>query len=124
MKWSEFSTARAACAYFFICPGLVYGLLTARLPALKTQTGADDAQIGLILLCLGVSGLAALCGSARLIARWGSRAVLRLGSLALLFFSSVLRAGLHAAVARFGLRAGRLRHWFGRCRHEHAGDTD
>lgn len=85
MKWSEFSTARAACAYFFICPGLVYGLLTARLPALKTQTGADDAQIGLILLCLGVSGLAALCGSARLIARWGSRAVLRLGSLALLF---------------------------------------
>ena len=85
MKWSEFSKARAACAYFFICPGLVYGLLTARLPALKTQTGADDAQIGLILLCLGVSGLAALCGSARLIARWGSRAVLRLGSLALLF---------------------------------------
>ena len=63
MKWSEFSTARAACAYFFICPGLVYGLLTARLPALKTQTGADDAQIGLILLCLGVSGLAALCGT-------------------------------------------------------------
>lgn len=43
MKWSEFSTARAACAYFFICPGLAYGLLTARLPALKAQTGADDA---------------------------------------------------------------------------------
>ena len=85
MKWSEFSTARAACAYFFICPGLVYGLLTARLPALKAQTGADDAQIGLILLCLGVSGLVALFGSAWLIARWGSRAVLRLGTLVLLF---------------------------------------
>lgn len=85
MKWSEFSTARAACAYFFICPGLVYGLLTARLPALKAQTGADDAQIGLILLCLGVSGLVALFGSAWLIARWGSRTVLRLGTLVLLF---------------------------------------
>ena len=85
MKWSEFSTARAACAYFFICPGLAYGLLTARLPALKAQTGADDAQIGLILLCLGVSGLVALFGSAWLIARWGSRAVLRLGTLVLLF---------------------------------------
>ena len=85
MKWSEFSTARAACAYFFICPGLVYSLLTARLPALKAQTGADDAQIGLILLCLGVSGLVALFGSAWLIARWGSRAVLRLGTFVLLF---------------------------------------
>lgn len=84
MKWSEFAIARMACAYFFICPGLTYGLLTSRLPALKTQTGADEAQIGLVLLCLGLSGLVALIGSAWLIARWGSRTVLRLGSAMLI----------------------------------------
>lgn len=84
MKWSECSTVRAACAYFFICPGLTYGLLTSRLPALKTQIGANEAQIGIILLCLGLSGLIALLGSAWLIAHWGSRVVLRLGSCVLL----------------------------------------
>lgn len=84
MKWtcSEFTIDRAACAYFFICPGLTYGLLTSRLPALKAQTGADEAQIGLILLCFGLSGLLALLASAWLVARFGSRAILRLGSLA------------------------------------------
>lgn len=84
MKWSTFTTVRTACAYFFICPGLSYGLLTSRLPALKTQIGANEAQIGIILLCLGLSGLGALLGSAWLIARWGSRAILRLGSCVLL----------------------------------------
>ncbi len=84
MRWSEFTSARAACAYFFICPGLVYGLLTARLPALKAQIGANEAQVGLVLLCLGLAGLTGLIGSAWLIARWGSRTVLRLGSVILL----------------------------------------
>lgn len=84
MRQSTFTKARAACAYFFICPGLAYGLLTSRLPALKAQVGANEAQVGLILLCLGLSGLVALFGSAWLIARWGSRAVLRIGSLVLL----------------------------------------
>ena len=41
MKLSEFTVARAACAYFFLGPGLAYGMLTSRLPALKIQTGAD-----------------------------------------------------------------------------------
>ena len=50
MKRTELSSARAACAYFFLCPGLSYGLLTSRLPALKMQTGADESQIGLLLL--------------------------------------------------------------------------
>ena len=83
MKWSGFTIARMACAYFFICPGLAYGLLTSRLPALKNQTGADEAQIGLILLCLGLSSVTALFGSGWLIARWGSVLILRLGSLVL-----------------------------------------
>ncbi len=84
MERSEFSAARRACAYFFMCPGLVYGLLTSRMPALKARTGADEAQLGLILLSLGAASLITLSGSAWLISRWGSRAVLRAGSAALL----------------------------------------
>lgn len=83
MKRTEFSITRASCAYFFLCPGLTYGVFTSRLPALKMQTGADESQIGLMLLCLGVSSLAALFCSSRLIARWGSRGVLKNSALIL-----------------------------------------
>lgn len=57
---SEFFQRRLACAYFFLCPGIAYGLFTSRLPALKAQTGADEAQIGLFLLSMGGSSLLAL----------------------------------------------------------------
>ncbi len=80
---TDFSVSRASCAYFFLCPGLAYGLLTSRLPALKMQTGADESQIGLLMLCIGLSSLAALFCSGRLIARWGSRLILQKSSLIL-----------------------------------------
>lgn len=83
MALSEFAAARAACAYFFLCPGLSYGILTSRLPALKAQTGADDAQIGLALFCLGGASLMGLASSGWLMERWGSHALLRVGSLVL-----------------------------------------
>ena len=110
MKWAEFTIARAACAYFFICPGLAYGLLTSRLPALKTQTGADEAQIGLILLCLGLSSVTALIGSGWLIARWGSALILRLASLMLVLAiilctlaSDSVQLGLTCILAGLGM---------------------
>lgn len=84
MKWSEFSSARAACAYFFILSGLTYGQLTARMPALKMQTGANEEEVGYALLCLGIASLITLAVSDRLIARWGSSSILRISSLLLM----------------------------------------
>lgn len=84
MTRSEFTVARASCAYFFAGPGLAYGMLTARMPALKAQTEANEAEVGLILLCLGLSGMFSLAISSWLIARWSSRRVLRTSSFALL----------------------------------------
>lgn len=81
MKCSEFAAVRLACAYFFVCPGITYGIFTSRLPALKEQTGANEAQIGLILLCLGASSLCTLLSSTWFIKRFGSKNVLRYGSL-------------------------------------------
>ena len=112
MAWTELAVVRAACAYFFICPGLAYGVLTSRLPALKAQTGANESQIGLLLLCLGGSSLLALFSSDSLIRRWGSRRVLRASSLELLLAialcclaqtTSQLGAGCLLAGAGMGL---------------------
>ena len=80
MKYSAFTQARAACSYFFAGPGLVYGMFTSRMPALSMQTGANEAQIGLILLCFGVAGMVSLASSAWIIDRFTSRTVLRVSA--------------------------------------------
>ena len=101
MKLSTFTKARAACSYFFIGPGLVYGMFTSRMPALTIQTGADEAQIGLILLCFGVAGMVSLAASAWLIDRFTSRTVLRL--TAPLLCLALPLAGLAATPLQLGL---------------------
>ncbi|WP_308620693.1 MFS transporter [uncultured Desulfovibrio sp.] len=80
MKSVSFAEARRACAYFFLCPGLAYGIFTSRLPALKAQTGANDAEVGLILLALGLGSVCGLLTCGKAIRRSSSRTVLRVGS--------------------------------------------
>lgn len=85
MKLSEFALVRLACAYFFICPGISYGIFTSRLPALKAQTGANEAQIGLVLLCFGGASLVSLFSSSWFSKKWGNRNLLLYGSTTVLF---------------------------------------
>lgn len=92
MKLSEFTLVRLACAYFFICPGLTYGIFTSRLPALKIQTGANEAQIGLMLFCFGGASLVTLCTSSLFLRKWGNRNVLFYGTIIVLF--AVILMGL------------------------------
>lgn len=91
MRISETNREKLACAWFFIMPALAYGTLSARLPALKLLTGAQDAQIGNALLALGCSTLAGLllCGLIieRLSARW-----LAIGGASLLAIAMTLAA--------------------------------
>ena len=101
MKVSAFTKARAACSYFFIGPGLVYGMFTSRMPALTMQTGANEAQIGLILLCFGVAGMVSLAASAWIIDRFTSRTVLRL--TAPLLCLALPLAGLASSPLQLGL---------------------
>ena len=102
MKWSELTIARLACACFFICPGITYGVLTSRLPALKAQTGANDGQIGMFLLSLGGASLVALFSSSWLISQWNSRVVLKTGT-ALLLVSTILAGVCHAPLQLTGV---------------------
>lgn len=101
MKLSAFTKVRAACSYFFVGPGLVYGMFTSRMPALTMQTGANEAHIGLILLCFGVAGMVSLAASAWIIDRFTSRTVLRI-SAPLLCLALPL-AGLAATPLQLGL---------------------
>ena len=101
MKVPSCIVHRAPCAYFFLCPGMAYGIITSRLPALQIQTGASESDIGLLLLCLGFSSVIALLVSARLIALTGSRRLLRVASLLLIL--SVALCGLPGHPLRLGV---------------------
>ena len=85
MCWNTLARTKVACAYFFVVPGLVYALLVSRLPALKEQVGANEAEVGFILLSYGLSGLVGLILSAPIIRKLTSRRVLRVASLSLFF---------------------------------------
>lgn len=92
-----------ACAYFFVGPGLCYGLLTSRLPALKASAAMNESQIGLSLLVMGLAGVVALLAGASLIARFGSRACLRFGVLSII--AALPLVGLTRTPLAFGLCA-------------------
>ena len=76
--------ARRAIIFFFCSTGSVYGLLTARLPALREQLQAGEALVGMAMLCLGCGSLAGFAAMHALQRRWSTQAILRLGSACLL----------------------------------------
>ena len=85
-----------AAAFFFAGPGLAYGLFVSRLPALRERTGADDADLGLTLLMMGLAALAALLLSEGIISRCGSQRLL--APLSMLMSVSLLATGWSASV--------------------------
>ena len=70
-------TSLLSCLFFFICAGIVYGQFTARIPAIKMQTGADEAQIGLMLLCIGAGSLTGFLSVGLLLKHVSSRRLLQ-----------------------------------------------
>ena len=78
----NFSKAKIACAWYFICIGMAYGMLTSRMPALKLQTGADDMQVGFSLLAVGAASLVALFLGPMIIERTSCRTAVVGGAVA------------------------------------------
>ncbi|MDO5537272.1 MAG: MFS transporter, partial [Desulfovibrionaceae bacterium] len=103
MKWTRFVRAKSACAYFFLGSGLSYGTFTSRMPAMKAQTQAHEAEIGFILLSLGISALVGLIVCSPLIRRFSSRLVLRIGSFGMAL--TLPLAALSQSPLTFGLAA-------------------
>ena len=78
---------RWACSFFFAVTGLAYGSVMSRMPAIKAQALLSDADVGVMLLCMGVGGLFSFPLAGWAIARTSCRTVLSLasGMLILLF---------------------------------------
>jgi predicted MFS family arabinose efflux permease len=74
---------RATRAAFFI-PGFVIATWAPIVPFAKLRAGLDDAQLGLVLLCLGLGSLAAMPLAGALAARQGCRRVMLASTLLML----------------------------------------
>lgn len=109
----SYASARLACMFYFMAPGLAYGLVTSRMPALKNMTGATEGDLGIILLCFGLSALIGLAFAPRLIAKISAKTTLLASSLACMVF--VVLVSFSSSVWFFGIAMALLRICMGLC---------
>ncbi|MEV5896915.1 MFS transporter [Nonomuraea fuscirosea] len=75
----ELRSARYGAVLTFVLAGLMVGTMTVRIPALTDKLGLSEATVGTILLAWGLGALVTMQSMRRVMARVGSRAVLRAG---------------------------------------------
>lgn len=109
----SYASARLACMFYFMAPGLAYGLVTSRMPALKNMTGATEGELGIILLCFGLSALIGLAFAPRLIAKISAKTTLLASSLACMVF--VVLMSFSSSVWFFGIAMALLGICMGLC---------
>ena len=109
----SYASARLACMFYFMAPGLAYGLVTSRMPALKNMTGATEGELGIILLCFGLSALIGLAFAPRLIAKISAKTSLLASSLACMVF--VVLVSFSSSVWFFGIAMALLGICMGLC---------
>ncbi|MEU9834358.1 MFS transporter [Streptosporangium sp. NPDC048047] len=86
-------TARTGAVLTFVLAGLMCGSMTVRIPALSDKLGLSEASVGVTLLVWGLGALVTMQSMRRVMTRFGSRSVLRVGAplcaatLALLAFA-------------------------------------
>ncbi|MFB4277291.1 MULTISPECIES: MFS transporter [unclassified Nonomuraea] len=107
----ELRSARYGAVLTFVLAGLMVGTMTVRIPALTDKLGLTEATVGAILLVWGLGALVTMQSMRRVMARVGSRAVLRAGGpLTALSLLGVAVAPdlplLLVAVALFGMAFG------------------
>ncbi|MFC4588302.1 MFS transporter [Sphaerisporangium corydalis] len=72
--------ARNRAILTFVLAGLMCGTFTVRIPALADKLGISEASVGVVLLAWGVGALVSMQSMRGVMARAGSRAVLRVGA--------------------------------------------
>lgn len=75
MATKAFNRERLACAYFFGCMGIAYGIFTSRMPALKDLIRANDADIGFLLLAFGGASVCGLLSCAKIMERFSAKQI-------------------------------------------------
>ncbi|NRQ33521.1 MFS transporter [Nonomuraea sp. NN258] len=107
----DLRTARNGAVLTFVLAGLMVGTMTVRIPALTDKLGLSESTVGAILLVWGLGALVTMQSMRRVMARAGSRTVLRIGGpLTALGLPAVAFAPdlplLLAAAAFFGMAFG------------------
>jgi MFS family permease len=73
-------TARAGAVVTFMLAGLLCGSMTVRIPALSDKLGLSEGSIGITLLVWGLGALITMQSMRGVMARFGSRSILRVGA--------------------------------------------
>src|SRR5262245_49954426 len=110
---SSLAGARRATGGFFLLSGIATASWAPMVPFAKLRLGLDEAQLGLVLLCLGIGSVAAMPLAGHLSHRHGSRRVLLISgaaSCALLPLLAVAPTALAmaAALSAFGAALGTI----------------
>ncbi|MFI6507415.1 MFS transporter [Streptosporangium sp. NPDC050855] len=107
----DLRTARTGAVLTFVLAGLLCGSMTVRIPALSDKLGLSEASVGAILLVWGLGALVTMQSMRVVMARVGSRSVLRVAApltavtLVLLALAPSFPLAL-AASALFGMAFG------------------
>lgn len=67
MQW------RTAVFALFLLSGLTFASWASRLPAVKSNLGIDDFEVGVLLLAMGAGSLAGVMLANVIVARWGAK---------------------------------------------------
>ncbi|MGW7515304.1 MFS transporter [Streptomyces sp. NPDC054796] len=105
---------RRALFLFFFLPGIAMSSWITRTPDIRDQLGASTAQMGLVLFGLSLGSMGGILCSGRLVARFGTRPVIGLGTLAIIVGMAVIGVGatvpspilVAAGLALFGAGMG------------------
>ncbi|WP_406445292.1 MFS transporter [Streptomyces sp. NBC_00631] len=89
----DLSRRRTAVFVLFFAPGLTISSWVTRTPDVRDRLGASTAQMGLILFGLSVGSMLGILCSGTVVARWGARLVILVGTSAVAAGAAVVGVG-------------------------------
>ncbi|MGW8846329.1 MFS transporter [Streptomyces xiamenensis] len=89
----DLAARRTAVFALFFLPGLTIASWVTRTPDVRDLVGASTAQMGLILFGLSVGSMVGILCSGPLVARWGARPVIVVGTVAVAAGAAVIGIG-------------------------------
>ncbi|MET8575597.1 MFS transporter [Streptomyces sp. NPDC005012] len=84
---------RTALFLFFLMPGLSISSWVTRTPDIRDQLGASTAEMGIVLFGLSVGSMLGVLGSGALVARFGTRPVMGVGTALVILSMVVIGCG-------------------------------
>ncbi|MFF3505568.1 MFS transporter [Streptomyces sp. NPDC003247] len=93
---ADLTHRRTAVSALFFVPGLTISSWVTRTPDVRDMLGASTAQMGLILFGLSIGSMTGILCSGALVARWGTRPVIAVGTTTLAAAAALIGIGAAA----------------------------